>query len=204
MRVAWSLALAVVCGSARYGPPAPHPFAEAQVPYARQALDLGRTHDDALIESFNRSYALTTADVVDRAEIVTEFRRAVSIVRDRANQGDYAMSVVDLTRAMEKFDGAVSFIVEARLHPLHTYSSAPSYDLYIETGPSTPPLAPKPLRRDPVYPPGVAPGSAMSAVRLEGTFRRAEIERAAAPALVVTDDQANVIWKARIDLSRYR
>jgi hypothetical protein len=44
----------------------------------------------------------------------------------------------------------------------------------------------------------------MSAVRLEGAFLRAEIEAAPSPVLVVTDDQANIIWKARIDLSRYR
>jgi hypothetical protein len=176
----------------------------AQLPYARQALDLGRTQDQALFDSFSRSYELTPGDLIDRVEIVTEFRRAVSIVHDRAAQGNYSMTPQDLAVAMKPFEGQVVFVAQARLHPLHVYSSAPSYDLYVETGPATPPLAAKPLKREPVYPPGLAPGTAMAAVRLEGTFERAAIDAAPSPTLVVVDDQGNVIWKARIELARYR
>ena len=178
-------------------------LAFAQLPYARQALDLGRTHDEAMFDAFNRGYELATGDALDRAEVVTEFRRAVTIVRERESQGSY-LTAQDLTKAMAPFDGKITVIVQARLHPLHTYPNAPSYDLYVETGPTTGPLGAKPLKRAPVYPPGFAPGAAMVAVRLEGTFDRADLEAAAAPMLVVTDDQANVIWKGRIDLSRYR
>src|SRR6187399_1773261 len=94
-------------------------LALAQLPYARQALDLGRTHDEALYDAFVRSYELTAGDVIDRVEIVTEFRRAVSIVRDRASLGNYSMTPQDLAAAMQPFDGAVVFIAQARLHPLH-------------------------------------------------------------------------------------
>jgi hypothetical protein len=176
----------------------------AQLPYTRQALDLGRTNDDALFESFNRSYELTGDDLIDRIEIVTEFRRAVMIVRERARQGNFSTTAQDLAKAMQPFEGQVSFIVQVRLHPLHTYPNAPLYDLYVETGPSTPPVGAKPLTRVPVYPPGLSAGAAMNAVRLEGTFKKSDIDAAAAPMLVVTDDQANIIWKGRLDLSRYR
>jgi hypothetical protein len=179
-------------------------IAIAQLPYARQALDLGHTRDDALFESFNRSYDLPVTDPLDHAEIVTEFRRAVLIIRDRANQGEYGTSERDLAKAMAPFEGQVSLIVAVRLHPLHTYARPPSYDIYVETGRSTRPIAAKPFRRDPIYPPGLGAGSSMTGVRLEGQFPRAGIETAAAPMLVVTDDQANVLSKLRIDLSRYR
>lgn len=176
-----------------------------QLPYASQALDLGRTRDDALLASFHRSYELTRGDVLDRAEIVTEFRRAVMIVRAHADQGEYAFSAQDLAKAMTPFEGQVTFVVQARLHPLHTYANTPPYALYIETGPATKPIAPKPFRRDAAYPPGMAgPGNTIAGVLMEGTFLRADIEAAPAPSLVVADEQANVIWKARIDLSRYR
>jgi hypothetical protein len=176
-----------------------------QLPYARQALDLGRTRDDALLAAFHRSYELTRGDVLDRAEIITEFRRAVMMVRDHADRGEYAFSAQDLAKAMQPFTGQITFVVQARLHPLHTYANAPPYALYIETGPATKPIAPKPFRRDAAYPPGMAgPGSTISGVLMEGTFRRAEIEAAPSPSLVVADDQANVIWKARLDLTRYR
>jgi hypothetical protein len=176
-----------------------------QLPYARQALELGRTRDEALFQAFNRGYELTPGELIDRAEIVTEFRRAVLIVRERANLADYTFSEHELTKAMEPVETAISFIVQVRLHPLNTYANAPAYGLYIETGPRSKPLAPKPFTREPVYPPGTAgPGRTVLAVRLEGRFEREDITAAAAPALVITDEQANVIWKTRVDLSRYR
>lgn len=180
-------------------------LAVAQLPYARQAIDLAHTRDDALLAAFHRGYQLPLGDVLDRAEIITPFRRAVMIVREHADQGEYTFGEQALARAMAPFDGQVAVIVQARLHPLHTYAGAPAYGLYIETGPSTRPLAPKPFRRDPAYPPGMAaPGNPISGVLMEGTFDRDAIAAAKAPFLVVTDDQANVIWKGRLDLARYR
>lgn len=175
-----------------------------QLPSTREIFDLGRTRDESLWDAFNRGYQLTPADAIERAEVITEFRRAVLFVRDEAGKGEFHITEQDLDKAMAPFAGTVTFVVEARLHPLHTYGRPPSYDLYVETGRTTRPIAATPLRRDAVYPPGIAPNASMSAVRLEGTFPRADIESAPAPVLVVIDDRANVIWKARIDLSRYR
>lgn len=179
-------------------------LALAQLPYTRQALDLGRTNDDALFDAFSRSYELTGTGIIDHVEIVTEFRRAVMIVRERARQGNFSTTAQDLAKAMEPYEGQVAVILQARLHPQHTYPNPPFYDLYVETGPSTPPVGAKPLKRDPVYPPGLAGGASMVAVRLEATFKKADIDAATAPMLVLTDDHANIIWKARLDLSRYR
>ncbi len=179
-------------------------FALAQLSPTRQALELGRTRDEAMFAAFNRGYELAPGDALDRAEVITEFRRSVLIVREHANLGEFGFSAYDLEKAMAPFAGRVTFIAQARLHPLHTYATLPQFDLYIETGPATPPLAAKPFKRDPVYPPGAEMGAALIAVRLEGTFGREDIERAPAPALVVTDEHANVIWRARIDLGRFR
>lgn len=181
-------------------------LALVQVPYpsAREVFELGRTHDEPQFESFNRGYQLAPSGIIDRAEVITEFRRAVLFVHDQAALGRPAIADRDLAKAMAPYEGTVGVVVQVHLHPLHVYSKAPSYDLYIETGPTTKPIAATPLKRDPVYPPGVSQGAVMSAVRLEGTFPRADIEAASAPTVVVIDDQANVIWRARIDLARYR
>jgi hypothetical protein len=179
-------------------------FALAQLPYVRQALDLGRTRDDALFDAFNRGYELPVSDPLERAEIITEFRRAVLIVRDKYNIGDFGLTERDLTKAIEPYAGTVAFVAEVRLNPLHTYPRPPAYEIYIATGPSTTPLATKKIKRDPIYPPGLGLGSAFVGVRLEATFARAEIERAPAPMLTVTDENANLLWQAHIDLSRYR
>jgi hypothetical protein len=186
--------------------PAGRPLAvqPAELSYTRQAFELGRTRDAALFQAFTRSYELPANDAIAHAEVITEFRRAADIVRAEAARANLALTAHDLAVAMQPFIGQVTFIVDARLHPLHAYPMAPPYELYIETGPSTPPLVATPLAREPVFPLGSGPGSAMTAVRLEGTFDRAAIEGAPSPSLVVVDDQADVIWKARIDLSRYR
>ena len=179
-------------------------FALAQLPYARQALDLGRTRDDALFDAFNRSYELPVSDPLDRVEIITEFRRAVLLVRDKYNIGDFGTTERDMTKLMEPYAGSVAFVAEIRLNPLHTYPRPPAYDIYVETGPRTKPLATAKMKRDPIYPPGLGFGTAFTGVRLEATFARADIEKAQAPMLTITDDSANLLWQARIDLARYR
>ena len=179
-------------------------LALTQLPSTREIFEIGRTHDDALWDAFNRGYQLTAGETIERAEVVTEFRRAVLFVHDEAGKGEFHITDQDLNKAMAPFAGLVTFVVQARLHPLHTYTKPPAYEVYVETGRTTGPIGPKPLKRDPVFPPGLGAGASMSAVLLEATFPRADIESAAAPTLVVTDDRANVIWRARIDLARYR
>jgi hypothetical protein len=178
-------------------------LALAQFPNARQALDLGRTRDDALFDAFNSGYLLPAGGTLERAEVITEFRRAVLLVRDKYNLGEFGWTERDLAKVMTPYDGQVAFVAEVRLNPMHTYPNPPAYELYIATGPATKPLATK-LKRDPIYPPGLGLGSAFVAVRLEGSFARADIEAAPEPMLTVIDEKANLVWQARIDLSRYR
>ena len=175
----------------------------AQFPDAREALRLGRSQDEALYAAFTKGYALSAADPVDAAEIVTEFRRAVLIVRERARLGEFGFTERDLTVAIAPHLGLVTFIVQARLNPLHTYMKAPAYELYVATGPHTPPLAGKEMKRDPVYALG-GMGAPLIGVRLEITLPRAQLEAAPRPELILTDEQANVLWRSRIDLSRFR
>jgi hypothetical protein len=170
----------------------------------REALNLGHTRDQSLFDSFNRGYQLTSSGTIDRAEIITEFRRAVMLVRERESLGDYIQDSPTLSNALAPFAGLVTVIVEARLNPLNTYAKAPSYELYVSTGPTTKPIAGKPSTRDAVYPIGAPSGSGMVAVRLTASFPRADIEAAAQPAIVVADDRAEILWQQRIDLSRYR
>jgi hypothetical protein len=170
----------------------------------REALALGRTHDEALYASFHNSYKFPATGVIDSAEIITEFRRAVMIVHARALQGDYSLGDADVVKAMAPYSGLVTCIVQVRLHPLNVFAREPAYDLYLSTGPRSPPIGSRAIKREPVYPPGAEPGSSMVAVRLEASFPRAEIERAEAPRLIVTDEKAEILWQARLDLSRYR
>lgn len=171
----------------------------------KDAVALGRTRDAALYGAFHAGYALAPAGEIGHAEVITEFRRAVLIVRQHADLGEYSFNENNLAREMKAYRGRVAFVVEVRLHPLHTYSSPPLYDIYVRTGPTTPPVALTGLKREPVYPPGfydTSPG--FTSFRLEGSVAREAIAGAEEPALVVTNDRGAVIWQARLDLTRFR
>jgi hypothetical protein len=172
---------------------------------AKDAVALGRTRDAALYGAFHAGYALAPSGEVERAEIITEFRRAVLIVRQHADLGEYSFNENNLAREMKAYRGLVAFVVEVRLHPLHTYSTPPMYEMYVRTGPTTKPAALTGVKRDPIYPPGFYDTSpSFTSFRLEGSVARDAIADAEEPALVVTNDRGTVIWQARLDLSRFR
>ncbi len=172
---------------------------------AHEAVALGRSRDAALYDAFQGGYALTPSGDVESAEIITEFRRAVMIVRRHADLGEYSFNENNLAREMVPYRGKVGFVVQIRLSPLHTYPAPPAYEMYLRTGPTTKPVALSALKRDPVYPPGFfEPGTAFTSFRIEGSVARDEIVNAAEPRLVVTNDRGDVIWQARIDLTRFR
>jgi hypothetical protein len=170
----------------------------------RDAVSLGQTHDEVLFESFNKSYNLSPSGTIERAEIITEFRRGVLIVRERAQAGDYSFSWDALSKAMVPWKGLVTFVVQARLNPMNTFAKEPAYDLYVSTGPSSGPIASNGVKRQPIYPQGGGPGSGFVSVRLEASFPSAAFTRSTMPQLVVTDEKAETLWQARLDLSRYR
>jgi hypothetical protein len=172
----------------------------------KDAAALGRTQDDAMLEAFHKSYSLSASGMVDRAEIVTEFRRAVVIVREQVmQQGDFQFGGAALAKALLPSKGLVTFIVQVRLHPMHNFAKEPPYDLYIGTGPQSAPIASAGVKREAVFAQGGGPGTAaMVAVKLEASFPRAEVTRTARPQLIVTNDKAEILWQAHLDLSRYR
>ena len=170
----------------------------------RDAMALGQTSDQALYDSFNSAYSLPVAPPVDSAQIITDFRRAVLLVREHVSQGDFVTSATELASALEPSRGLVTIIVDVKLNPLNTYSKPPSYDLYIATGPGTKPLA-APLKIDPIFPVGtVGPGNPITAIRIQTNFARADIASAPRPVLALTDQNGNVIWQSRLDITRYR
>jgi hypothetical protein len=177
----------------------------AQSDALQDALRLGRTHDVAMFDAFNAGYRLTTSGEVESVEVITEFRRAVLIVREHADQGEYAFNENNLTRALAPYRGLVTFVAQVRLHPQNIYPKPPRYEMYVRTGGASPAIADRALKRIAVYPPGLAaPGASMSAVRLEASLPRADISNASEPALVVVNEQGDPLWQGRIDLSRFR
>ena len=175
----------------------------AQVPDARDAMRLGRTQDDALYSAFSKGYQLSPTAPIANAEIITEFRRSVLIVREHAQRGEMGFTDHELDNEMKPYRGFVTAIVEVNLHPLNTYQRMPSYEIYVSPGSGIPPLAAPAIKRDPLYALG-GPVASLIGVRLEATFPRDKIAAGPAPELIVTNETADVLWRARLDLTRYR
>jgi hypothetical protein len=172
---------------------------------AHDAVALGRTRDPALYDAFHSGYYLTPAGEVEHAEVITEFRRAVLIVRQHADFGEYSFNETNLARALGPYRGLVTFTAQLRLHPLHNYAKPPSYEMYVRTGPSTPPIRPSTFKREGVYPPGsFDKPPAMTGFVLELVVPRADISGAVEPALVIVNEAGDIVWQARLDLSRFR
>jgi hypothetical protein len=174
----------------------------AQLTDVRDVMRLGRTQDEALFASWTKGYQLTASDPVAGAEIITEFRRAVLIVRDHMHRAEVGFTEHELGVEMKPFLGQVGFIVTVNLHPLNTYTKLPEYDLYVSSGARSSPIAAA-IKRDPIYALG-GPGASLVGVRLEVTLPRAELAAAPAPELIVTNEKADVLWRGAIDLTRYR
>ena len=176
----------------------------AQPVYLQDALRLGRSPDASLYAAFTKGYELPVSDPIGSAEIITEFRRAVLIVREHMQRGEVGYTDHELAAAMAPYLGQVTFIVNVNLHPLNTYTKMPAYDLYVSSGATSAPIASEtPIRRDPIYALG-PPGSPLVGLRLEVTLPREKLAAARAPELIVTNETADVVWRGRIDLTRYR
>ena len=172
---------------------------------AHDAVVLGHTRDPALYDAFHSGYYLTPSGEVERAEVITEFRRAVLIVREHADFGEYSFNETSLARALGPYRGVVTFTAQLRLHPLHNYAKPPGYEMYVRTGPSTPPIRPSTFKREAIYPPGTFKKPVpMTGFTLELTVPRADISGAAEPALVIVNEAGDIIWQARLDLARFR
>ena len=84
---------------------------------------------------------LTPSGEVERVEVITEFRRAVLIVREHAEIGEYSFNENNLASALVPYRGLVTFTAQLRLHPLHNYAKPPGYEMYVQHRPATKPIA---------------------------------------------------------------
>src|SRR5215831_11142387 len=121
MRAALLVALALACRPDLAGPGWDLSGPVQQQPSVRDVFELARTHDQALWDAFNHGYDLTPAGAIDRAEVITEFRRAVLFVHDEVGKGQVSLTDLDLSKAMAPFSGLVTVVADVRLHPLNTY-----------------------------------------------------------------------------------
>jgi hypothetical protein len=95
------------------------------------AIALAREPDSARA-AFHAPYVLSgNTPVIDHIEIVTEFRRIVTLCEARIADGDplFTHNLVAVQNAMRPFKNRVSIVAHLRFHPQNAYVVAPNVDV---------------------------------------------------------------------------
>jgi len=80
------------------------------------------------------SSSTETLAVVERIEVVTEFRRAVMAGESRLRLGDHMFGLAVLEHAVAPWRGRLAIRADLKFHPQNVLISVPAYEIVLGTG----------------------------------------------------------------------
>lgn len=165
-----------------------------------RALSLGR-RPEAERARFHAAYVFALNDAtVEQIEVITEFRRAVIVVEDRAKFGDYMFGVRQLESAVRPFHDQVTIRARLRFHPMNTLPGIPDYEVRVGA-PDDRLLALGPTARSPIYvQSGKKETQALMGAHLEIAYDSGIVGQNRYPVSVVLDGRT--IASTPIDFAR--
>jgi hypothetical protein len=152
---------------------------------------------------FHAAYNVPVDDpTIGHIELITEFRRFV-MEAERQNalgnwmmaRGGYDSKGRTLKDILKESRGQLAIRVEVVLHPLHTYSAIPPFEITL----GEPPFLPVSVARTPITRSPEDGGTLAGAV-IEAAFNAPSIGDATVPVRVLLDGKQVV--RVRVDLSR--
>lgn len=111
-----------------------------------RALALGRATDRERAQFHGRYVFPVTGLVVERVEVITEFRRVVLASEEQVRFGNRQFGVREALPLLQPWRGRVSIIAHVRFHPHNTYIEVPPYELSLGGA-----IAPLETRRIPIH-----------------------------------------------------
>jgi hypothetical protein len=147
-----------------------------------RALQVARSADRPRAD-YHAGYVVDLdGPVVERVEVVSEFRRIVLMAEERLALGDwmFARSATEAERALEPWRGATTIAARLRFNPLNVLASVPPY--LIVVGPEDAPLMPSATERT-----GILVNATMTGATIESRFDSAALENAPPVVRVVLD-----------------
>ena len=158
-------------------------------PLLLEALSLARTRESGALARFHRGYQITPADPrIATLEVITEYRRAVLLAQAEMDKGNFILSPTGLAALLAPYRGLTALRAEVRLSPLSTFVGPPLYRLELASGGR--PLTVVEERRDPIYPPGAPPGTAMSGLYVEASFLADAVRAKGCCELAILDERS--------------
>lgn len=165
-----------------------------------RAISIGRS-SDAERARFHAPYIVRLNDAtVEQFEVVTELRRAVLIVEERARLGDRIFGLGQLETALRPFHNQVTIRATLRFHPMNALPGIPAYELRVGT-PEDRLLALGPTVRSPIYVQGGRDkAQSLMGATLELTFDSGIIGQSRQPVTVVLEGKP--VASTAIDFAR--
>ena len=94
-----------------------------------RALVLARASEAERAAFHGRYLRMLDDPLVDRFELITEFRRVVLFAEERARFGDLPPGVNQAEEALRPWRNRLSIVAHLRFHPQNVYVSVPSYEV---------------------------------------------------------------------------
>lgn len=111
-----------------------------------RALALGRAGERERAQFHGRYVFSVTSLVVNRVEVITEFRRVMLASEEQVWFGNRQFGVREVLPLLQPWRGRVSIVAHLRFHPLNTYVEVPPYELSLGGA-----IAPLETRRIPIH-----------------------------------------------------
>ena len=116
-----------------------------------RALDVAK-RSDAARAAFHAPYIVSFDNpVVERIEVVTEFRRAELLGEDRVRLGDYMFTVRRAQADLAPWQGKVAIRTQLRFNPQNAYVTVPEYSLTVGSAGDLPAPAPLNMTRTAIF-----------------------------------------------------
>ena len=155
----------------------------------KRAIDVGRSPDSDSSRRFHDEYVIPLGDrLLDRLEIVTEFRRVVLATEDHARFGNVTWGLEQAEAMLQPWRDKVSLVLYVTFSPGNTYRTMPRFGivLYARSSSAAPPrgsgasrIEPIDLIETPRYVSGqpAPPGTPTLAGIVEATFVTRGLDR---------------------------
>lgn len=152
-----------------------------------RALTIARSRDAERAQFHARYIKAGESAFIERAEIISEFRRVVLMAEEQLARGDrfFAYSTTRANEALHVFRQRISIRAQVRFHPLNNYVTLPPVTMAL-VGNEAALIG---VRRDPVFGSAANPGDPaplMGAV-IEGSFEAAALGQAVREFVVSLD-----------------
>ncbi len=127
-----AIALAAAVGLARAAPrvsPIQIGITTADI---ERAIALGRSPDVAPLQRFHEAYTIPLGDpLLDRLEIITEFRRVVLGTEDRVRLADITWGPQQAAAMLGPWRDKVSLVLHVTFSPRNVYYTMPRFDIVL-------------------------------------------------------------------------